>query len=109
MQRYLRGLGLGEFKVKYLDKGSMRGTWALINTTDTWSKDVADELTKVGFTDIHGRGAVSEYSGTPISGGKGYQVFVGGHQEMLSEDGDKMVTSWCSMFRLQRKWWSHTV
>ena len=60
-------------QVKYLDKGSMKGTWRIQNAKVTWygNKELQAKMTELGFLD-YSKAPLNDFSGN----GGVFQVFV---------------------------------
>jgi len=80
MRNWLKRKGI-DASVKYLWKGSMRGTWRLYNPKEKWTQELADKLSRLGFRGFDGK-PLHQFSG---NGGM-FSVFVRGHDELLGED-----------------------
>lgn len=78
MQAFLASNGIDAVP-KYLPDGSMAGCWRLYNRVQKWSLDLAARLNGLGFTDFDGQ-PLGEFSGN----GGSFQVFVRGHNELLT-------------------------
>ena len=76
MQTFLKQNGINAMP-KYIATGSLKRTWRLYNLKQSWSMDLADKLTALGFNGLHG--PLGKYSG---NGGL-FSVFVRGHFELL--------------------------
>lgn len=77
MQSFLQSHGIKAMP-KYINKGSIRGTWRLYNSKTKWSMELADKLNNLCFRDFDGK-PLAQFSG---NGGL-FCVFVRGHNELL--------------------------
>lgn len=77
MINFLKAHGL-KARVKYLWAGSMKGCWVLYNSDLTWTTELREKLTALGFVD-YDNAALHQYSG---NGGL-FSVCVRGHNELL--------------------------
>lgn len=80
MTDWLKRKGI-DARVKYIWKGSLRGTWRLYNPRVEWTQELADKLNRLGFRDFDGK-PLHQFSGN----GGVFSVFVRGHDEILDED-----------------------
>lgn len=68
-------------KARYLDKGSMKGTWNIWNSVDEWSDGLKKQFTELGFSDWDGEALRSFSSNGPV--GSGFFICVRGHNELV--------------------------
>lgn len=66
-------------RVKYIATGSLKRTWRLHLPDTKWTEEAAVKLNELGFTSFD-RMPLGKFSGN----GGTFQVFVRGHDEMLS-------------------------
>ncbi len=64
-------------RVKYIDSGSLKGTWRVYNSTQKWNQDLINKLHSIGFNDFEGN-LFSLQSGN----GGVFSVFATGHNEL---------------------------
>lgn len=76
MQEFLASHGIKAMP-KYLWTGSLKHRWRLYDPETKWTKDLAQKLSSLGFTNFDGM-PLREFSG---NGGM-FSVFVCGHQEL---------------------------
>ena len=70
MQIFLKQNGIDAIP-KYINKGSLRGTWRLYNYKTKWSITLANKLNNLGFRDFDGK-PLARFSGN----GGIFQVFI---------------------------------
>ena len=96
MQEFLRSNGFPYAVVKYMEKGSLQGSWRvysrpkisvkdrrnknILEIYDKWSPEVADKLNSLGFSNLWGK-PLGQFDG---NGGL-LSVFVRGRKEFLQE------------------------
>jgi hypothetical protein len=61
MKAYLQQHGI-KARVKYVQKGSLRGTWQLYNPDMIWSEELTKKLGELGFRDFDGQ-PLGQFSG----------------------------------------------